>query len=137
VHRIFTSRIARPLGLALLSALAAAGQGQSPNGDPRIAAGETVGVINVAVRGNYVVPSTMTVEEGVYLIRIDDPFRVAPGSEVTVDTEGGQRVRSKVAETNGPRTKLLVRLGRGKHKIKIGAKNEWVIDVDVVQAKKP
>jgi hypothetical protein len=123
------------LALTVAAGYGLFGQGTSPNGDARLAAGETFGVIHVSLRANYVLPELVTVEEGVYLIQIDDPFRVAAGVQAGVDTEAGQRIRGKATDARSPRTKMVVRLARGRHKIVLGTKNEWVVAVEV-QAKK-
>ena len=106
--------------------------GQAPAGSQiRLGAGEKYGIIPVSIRAGYLWPTAVTVEPGVYRIQIDDPSRLAPGTEAAIDDDAGRRQQSKPIEAKGHRTSFQIRLAAGKHRIKVGINPNWVLQVTV------
>ena len=102
-----------------------------PGSEVQVRPGEKYGVIAVSIRAGYLWPAAATVEAGVYRIQVDDPSHLAPGAEAAIDDDAGKRLQSKPVEPKGHRTSLRLRLVPGKHKIKIGANPNWVLQVTV------
>jgi hypothetical protein len=66
---------------------------------------------------------------------VDDPSRVASNVNLSFDDERGMALTAKQLATLGPRTNFYFRVNPGKHRLRIGTKNEWVVQV-VANAKK-
>lgn len=115
----------------LITAGIALAQPPAATPEPRPLPNERYGVIVVSVRQNYLWPNAITVQEGFYRIVIDDSSRLAAGVSAVLEDERGAKLGDKPTNAKGGRSEFKVRLARGRHKIKVGPKNEWVLDVTV------
>ncbi|MBL8242221.1 MAG: hypothetical protein JNM66_32645 [Bryobacterales bacterium] len=100
-------------------------------GGPALRTGERFGVLSFSMRENYVYPQEVTVTEGWYRIVIDNPHRVIGNAAARLDDERGAALNEKAVEGKDFRTSFYQRLTPGKHKLRIGAKAEWVVAVTV------
>jgi len=121
------------MGVWLAVAVLANGQ-EGPKvtpGGPAVRAGERFGVISFSLRENYVYPQEVTVGEGWYRIVIDNPHRVTGNVSARLDDERGAAVNEKAVEPKDLKSSFYQRLGPGKHRLRIGARAEWVVAVTV------
>lgn len=113
----------------------AVGQIAAGPGQIRLGAGESLGVLRFTLRPNYVIPNKVTVEEGWYRIVVSDPHMISRSQTISLSDDGDVRLSSKVREDKSPKSVLYERLTPGKRKLRVGAKNEWVVEVTVTQKK--
>ncbi|MBL8234894.1 MAG: hypothetical protein JNL98_40715 [Bryobacterales bacterium] len=62
---------------------------------------------------------------------MDNPHLVATQVAVAVDDERNNRLASKAIAEAAPRTSFFYRVNPGRHKLRIGTKQEWIVQLDV------
>lgn len=104
---------------------------QTPQPSPKIADGETLSILHVTLRQNYVVPNQVSLPEGWCRIVIRDPNQIGGGQQISLNTDTDVRLSNKNLEARSAKAEMYYRLSPGKHKLRIGTKNEWVVQVEV------
>ncbi|MBY0507039.1 MAG: hypothetical protein K2X03_24190 [Bryobacteraceae bacterium] len=124
------SHVFRNLSLLVAFALPLVGQ-PIPSSQVRLNQGETLGIIRVVVRPNFISPSTVTVEEGLYQIVVHDAELISNGASIDFEDERGATSRQGSINKNEPRSSSFRRLTPGVYKLKLGAKSEWTLQLTV------
>jgi hypothetical protein len=86
-----------------------------------------------AIRENYVFPQEVNVEEGWFRIVVENPNRVASDVLASIDDEAGSKLAGKPIANQGARTSFYVRIGPGKHRLRIGPKQDWTVQLNVTK----
>ncbi len=119
------------LALAASIAVRAYAQAPAPPPEPVPLPNERYGVIVVSVRANYLWPNTLTLPEGFYRVVVDDSSRLAPSVGFSIEDDRGNKLREHTTNGRGGRSEVRVRLARGRHRIRVGNRNEWILNITV------
>jgi hypothetical protein len=103
---------------------------------PQLEKDETVSTIGVTVRRNFVVPSQVTVDEGWLRIVIHNPVGIVGLNAVLADETRNTQSNNVGLVQRSAKTGFFIRVSPGRHKIKIGDRREWEVDVTVNPRKK-
>jgi hypothetical protein len=122
--------------LAALATLSISLMAQTPQPVPKLGDGESLFFLHITLRGNYVVPSQVSLPEGWCRIVVHDPTQVGGGQQIVLSTEAGIGLSSKNLASRSSKAEMYYRLSPGMHKIRIGAKNEWIVQVEVFKKTK-
>ena len=117
--------------LSFLTSLVAHIFAQAPPAQLRLNAGEQFGVIRVVVRQNFISPSTLTVEEGLYRIAVYDSDLLASGAAIEFEDERGVSSRQATTKSKEPKLAYYQRLIPGRYRLKIGTRAEWILQLTV------
>lgn len=124
----------RPLSLmALWGVIAMAQPTRVDDVKPQVKPGETFRVLTVSLGTNFVAPAQVALEEGWYRVIVLNPLRLAGGLTVGFDDEVGNRLTGKAMDDRAHKTAFYFKVTPGKHKIKIGTRPDWVVDVSVAR----
>ena len=126
--------VLRQLNLMALGCLMMTGQPvRVDDVKPQVKPGETFRVLTLSLGTNYVAPTQVTLEEGWYRVIVQNPLRLGGGLTVGFDDEVGNRLTGKTVDDRSHKTAFYFKVTPGRHKIKIGTKQEWVVDVTVAR----
>lgn len=117
--RLRSLAVIATLGISLMAQTSASG--------PKLGKGESLSILRLTLRGNYVVPSQVTLPEGWCRIVVYDPHQIAGGQEIILGTDADTRLSSKSLAASSAKAEMYYRLPPGKHKLRIGTKNEWIV----------
>ena len=116
--------------LLFFVAIAATVSAQPP-AQLRLEAGERLGIIRISVRSTFISPSQVTIEEGLYRVILDDSSLVAGAAGIDFEDERGATSRQATTRPSQLRTEFYQRFPVGSHRLKVGTRNEWVLQVTV------